>query len=87
MTPEIRKQVEGYANSDMRKARNERRKSEHGSILITQTQKGLVDLSYVPETRTYRLVSSDGGSYQFEGTASETVREIVENIFVIEEVQ
>ena len=46
------------AESDCRKAR------KVGRLLIGQTTKGLVELSYDRATRSYAIVSQDGGSYR-----------------------
>jgi hypothetical protein len=56
-----------YAKSDLRKARNK------GGILIAQTLRGTVELTYAADTKSYSVVSLDGGTFQKSGTAKEMV--------------
>ena len=68
------KQLEGFANSDMRMACKE------GEIIIARTKKGNVDLSYA--NGTYKLVQT--GFVLYEGKANgckETIVNLYDVIF------
>jgi hypothetical protein len=41
-------------------------------LLIGQTKVGTVALSYDRTSKTYSIVSQDGGSFKFSGSAKET---------------
>lgn len=54
-----------FALSDLSKART------RGGILITQTKRGTVELTYNVSTKTYAVVSLDGGTFQASGKSKE----------------
>lgn len=54
---EIVKALEKFAASDMRKARKE------GSIMIAQTKRGTVELTYNPLNRSYRVGLMNGETF------------------------
>jgi hypothetical protein len=63
LPPALAAQLLRYAASDMRRARKERAKrGEDGSLLICQTRRGLLELSYDPAAKLYRLFSNDGAT-------------------------
>ena len=67
---ETMKQLEKFANSDMRMARKE------GKIIIARTQKGNVDLSYADGV--YKLVNA--GIVLYEGKAK-GCKETIVNLY------
>jgi len=65
------------AEEDMRRARKDR------TLLIGQTARGTVQLTFDPETKTYELVSQDGGTWRKSGTASFIKTQLVK-LYVIQ---
>lgn len=80
--PHILRQLDGFAESDMRRARGAR----DNEILIAQTRRGLVGLAYDPATRIYTLTTQDGGSFQTSGTKAKIKAEII-NLYDCQEME
>jgi hypothetical protein len=79
--PLILKQLSGFADSDMRRARA----ANDNEILISETMRGLVALSYDPSNRSYTLTTQDGGSWKVRGKRAAIRPELINLYSVTEE--
>ena len=66
-----------FAANDLRKA------CKTGTILISQTKHGLVELTYNAVERFYTVTSQDGGTFQKHGTRKDMAVILAEEIYVV----
>lgn len=52
-------------------------------LLIAETKKGLVELTYNHITKIYRIVSQDGGRFNFRGNTEQTAAMLVK-LYMVE---
>lgn len=76
----ILKQLGGFAESDMSRARTS------GEHLISGTRRGVVAVAYKRATGIYTLTSQDGGSFQRSGRKAAMKAEIV-NLYDVQEAE